>query len=262
MNILQKIVEWKGMEIEIHKSKNPLSKLQSMPYYHRKCHSLDEHLRHPSSKGIIAEFKRKSPSKGIINDKCIPDKIAKGYAMAGASAISVLTDHKYFGGSLDDLLQVREVVSIPIMRKDFIIDAYQIHEAKAHGADIILLIAAVLTKEKIQKLVTATHDLGMEVLLEIHHEEEIEKYVDGIKNVGINNRNLKTFEVDFDHAAKLCRCLPTKVNKIAESGIRSSEDVFYLREKGFCGFLIGETFMKEKDPVEACASFINQIKKT
>ena len=202
MNILERIVADKRVEVNFKKSILPLNYLRKSPMIQRDSHSLKDSLRVRS--GIIAEFKRRSPSKQVINQTNSVVEVAKGYQEAGASGMSVLTDTKYFGGALDDLLQVRSAVQIPVLRKDFMIDPYQLFEAKAFGADVILLIAAVLKPEQVTALSGLAHDLGMEVLLEVHNEEELMRSdLTHVDLVGVNNRNLKTFEVSIAHAITL-----------------------------------------------------------
>ena len=210
--------------------------------------------------GIIAEHKRRSPSKDIINNNHSVEDVVLGYQNAGACGISVLTDGKYFGGSLDDLLLAKAAINIPLLRKEFIIDEYQILESKAHGADVILLIASVLTRQEIKNLSEFGQSLGLEILLEVHNLEELEKSIlPSLDLIGVNNRNLKTFEVNLDYSKQLASKIPDEFVKISESGISSAEVVKELQQFGYQGFLMGEHFMKTKNPGEAAANFIKQV---
>ena len=261
MSILEEIVAWKKKEVKSCKELIPLSNLKNHDYYKRSSFNMKEFLLDTTRTGIIAEFKRRSPSKGIINDKVLVEKVTSGYEKAGASAISVLTDFNFFGGSADDLLKARNVNPIPILRKEFIIDTYQIHEAKAIGADAILLIAAILTKKEAEELATLAHDLGMQVLMEFHDEQELDLLNDAVDMAGVNNRNLKTFEVSLQHSADLTTKIPGSFLKISESGISSPDDILFLRKHGYQGFLIGENFMKTSHPEEAFTSFVDALRK-
>ena len=261
MNILEKIVETKKAEVANQKKAIPLAQLKKFPDYQRKCNSLKAALLKPGSSGIIAEFKQKSPSKGEINFGVKVEKVTKGYADAGAAGLSVLTDYEYFGGTLANLAKAREVNSkIPILRKDFMIDTYQIVETKAFGADVILLIAACLEKKQAENLAKKAKSLGMEVLMEVHNAEELKMVNDFVDLVGVNNRNLKTFEVDVETSVKLAEQIPERFVKISESGLAGVETLHYLRKYGFKGFLIGETFIKTEKPGEACKMLIKELK--
>jgi len=260
MTILDEIIAYKRNEIAEKEATHPIKLLEKSIYFNSDCVSLKKYIQREDKSGIIAEFKRKSPSKGIINGYANIEKITIGYMQAGASALSVLTDHHFFGGSNEDLTIARKFNYCPILRKDFTVSEYQIIEAKSIGADAILLIAAILTNEEVKLFTNLAHQLGLEVLLEIHDEEELEKYDSEISLVGINNRNLKTFDVDFDNSIRLAQQLPNNTVKIAESGIHNPNDIIKLRQHGFEGFLIGESFMRTADPELACKKFINQIK--
>ena len=260
MSILEEIVTWKKKEVKSCKELIPLTELKYSDYYKRKAYDMKEFLLDPARTGIITEFKRKSPSKGIINDKVQVETVTSGYEKAGASALSVLTDFNFFGGSADDLLKARNVNPIPILRKEFIIDEYQVHEAKAIGADAILLIAAILTKKEAKGLATLAHDLGMQVLMEFHEEQELDLLNDAVDMAGVNNRNLKTFEVSLQHSADLATKIPENFLKISESGISTPDDILFLRKHGYKGFLIGENFMKTGSPEEAFISFVDALK--
>jgi indole-3-glycerol phosphate synthase len=213
-----------------------------------------------SSPKIISEIKKASPSKGIICENFDPIKIAKSYEVNGASAISILTDEKFFQGSLDYLSQIRTVVNIPLLRKDFTIDPYQIHEARAHGADIVLLIAAILDKDQIKEYLEIVDSLNMNAIVEIHNHEELDKVIDtGCKIIGINNRNLMTFEVDLSTTVELIKFVPEDILVISESGISDLDDIRMLRKLGVNTFLIGESFMKSDDPGGTLQKYISQI---
>ena len=260
MNILEKIIEAKKSEIEQRKKEVPVQKLSIYPGFNRKCNSLKTRLLKNGSSGIIAEFKKKSPSKGEINFNVSAEDVTKSYVEAGAAGLSVLTDLEFFGGKLEDLIAAREAnPGIPILRKDFIIDEYQIVEAKAFGADVILLIAANLDEKQALALAKKAKNLGMEVLMEVHNAKELKKLNDFIDIVGVNNRNLKTFKTSVEISAKLAGLIPHRYLKISESGLEKAETIQYLREKGFRGFLIGETFMKTKNPGEACKNVIAEL---
>lgn len=259
MNILDRIVIDKRKEVDLKKSIIPASQLESSVLFNRPTISLANRLRESSS-GIIAEHKRRSPSKAVINQKNSVSEVALGYQSAGASGMSVLTDGKYFGGSLDDLLLARASVQIPLLRKEFIIDEYQLLEAKAYGADIILLIAAILTKSEIKTLSEFAKGLNLEVLLEVHNEEELRKSImPSLDMLGVNNRNLKSFEVSLETSKNLSKLIPNDFVKVSESGISSTEAIKELRPYGYQGFLIGENFMKTEHPGESALQFINDL---
>jgi len=262
MQVLEKIITAKKAEIINQKKVFSLEKLQKMPLFNRETVSLKERLLDSGSSGIIAEFKQKSPSKGIINELAKVEVVTKGYAGAGVAGLSVLTDYEFFGGTLANLLKARETnPGIPVLRKDFIIDPYQIYEAKAYGADVILLIAACLGKTQLHGLALLAKQLGLEVLVEVHNEEELEKISPAADLAGVNNRNLKTFKVGIETSERLGPLIPEPFVKIAESGIVSPENIFRLREAGFKGFLIGESFMKTADPAKTCKDFISELGK-
>ena len=222
---------------------------------------MSSRLLNRGSSGVIAEFKRRSPSKGVINDQVKPEIVTRGYADAGVSGLSVLTDSYYFGGSTEDFIAARNANPfIPLLRKDFIVDEYQLYESRLLNADVILLIAAVLGKSEISRFTSIAHELGMEVLLELHDESEIEKIDKQVDMIGINNRNLKDFQVDMDRSLRLFDKLPPEAVKISESGLSDPETVDFLRSRGFHGFLMGENFMKTVDPPLTCANFISRLK--
>ena len=259
MNILDKIIFDKRNEVALKQSIISISQLENSMLFGSRTISLSKILRN-SNAGIIAEHKRRSPSKAEINYSFSVEEVVKGYQNAGVCGISVLTDGKYFGGSLDDLLLARASVSIPLLRKEFIIDEYQILEAKAHGADLILLIAAVLTREEIKSLSEFAQSLGLEVLLEVHNLEELQKSImPSLDMIGVNNRNLKTFEVSLDFSKKLASEIPDEFVKVSESGISSIEAITELKPYGYKGFLIGENFMKTDNPGKAASNFIKQL---
>lgn len=259
--ILDEIVANRMEEVWNQKKRIPLSEIRANIDLSNTRNSLSRCLTGAGSSGIIAEFKRKSPSKGVINDRVSPEIVTKGYADAGASGLSVLTDGHYFGGSTADFTAARDANPLtPLLRKDFMIDEYQIYESRMLNADIILLIAAVLGKTAISRFTTIAHELGMEVILELHDESEIDKIDNEIDLIGINNRNLKDFKVDMDRSLKLLDLLPANTVKISESGLSNPETVDFLRSRGFQGFLMGENFMKSDNPATACLEFISKLK--
>ncbi len=259
MNILDKIIADKHKELVLKKLVVPISQLEQSALFERQTVSLAQKLT-ISKTGIIAEHKRRSPSKSVINQDLNVEDVAQGYEEAGISGMSVLTDGKYFGGSLDDLLYARAAVKMPLLRKEFIIDEYQLLEAKAHGADVILLIAAVLEREQIKKLSEFAKSIGLEVLLEVHNEEELQKSImPSLDMLGVNNRNLKTFEVSTDISKELSEKIPEDFVKVSESGISSVEAIKDLQQYGYKGFLIGENFMKTNNPGKAAAEFVKEL---
>lgn len=255
MNILEKIIARK--QVEVHESKRDvsISALEKEPGFSRSTLSLAAALKSASNPQVIAEFKRKSPSKGIINDLVTPEEVTSGYVAAGAAALSVLTDLDFFGGSFDDFKRARNAnPGTPMLRKDFIIDEYQLYEAKSIGADIILLIAACLEPEEVISLSKKAHELGLEVLLEVHNEEELKvSLCDTVDIVGVNNRNLKTFETSIETSLSLTEQIPDSFVKISESGLKDADTIIKLYRAGYKGFLIGETFMKTVNPGTALA---------
>lgn len=260
MTILDKIVERKKEEVAVAKSNVSLEQLTQYPLFNRVCFSLKESVLHPDRTGIIAEYKRASPSKGLINGHSTVEEVVLGYQNAGASAVSVLTDFDFFQGSLEDLTKARTVLNIPLLRKEFIVDKYQIAEAKAYGADIILLIAACLTPSEIEDFSTYATSLGLNVLLEVHNEEELlENIFPTIDAIGVNNRNLKDFSVSLAHSYDLVNKIPDDYIKVSESGISEPETIKDLKGKGFNSFLIGENFMKTSDPAKAIQEFVAQL---
>lgn len=259
MNILETIIEHKRKEIELNKKIVSADQLRHQSIFNRRVFSLQQFLLDETKTGIIAEFKRRSPSKGIINNTADVEEVTEAYTKYGASCLSVLTDTDFFGGAADDLRRAR-VNNIPVLRKDFIIDEYQIVEAKAMGADVILLIAACLKPDRVKELAFFAKSLQMEVLLEIHNEDELQHICEETGLVGVNNRNLKTFAVDINHSLKLSKQIPADKIKIAESGIDDIETIKIFRDAGFKGFLIGEKFMKEPNPGIAFEQFVQKLK--
>ena len=259
MNILQTIVDRKKEEVAIRKKNVSEAKLSDGIYFDRTPLSLSRHIIDGIHSGIISEFKRKSPSKKAINLDVNVADVTKGYEKAGSSAISVLTDIDFFGGSDEDLLQARKSVQIPILRKDFIIDPYQIIEAKSLGADVILLIAEILTKAEVLLLSRVANDCGLEVLFEIHTEDQISKFNENIHTIGVNNRNLKTFVTDIMYSIDIYPKLPSSAVKISESGLDNINSLIMLKQTGYQGFLIGENFMKTDDPGQTCKIFTDEF---
>lgn len=260
MNILQAITEHKRVEIMKRKQKRPLSDLRSFPHYGRETIPVDiERLtQHP---GIIAEFKRKSPSKGVLHPEADPVEVAGGYSKAGVAAMSILTDRDFFGGSFRDLSQVREAEEgLVLLRKDFIFDSYQLHESSAYGADMVLLIGALLEKKQVEELALEALSIGLQVLFEVHNPEELGKLHPAINFVGVNNRDLTTFTVDTELSIRMIRELPPEVIPVSESGITSAEEVWKLYRSGYRLFLMGERFMRAQDPGQACSEFIRSLK--
>jgi indole-3-glycerol phosphate synthase len=259
MTILENIIVNKRKELVFIKEQNAIADLEKCRLFSRDTISLSEFLSDPVKTGIITEFKRMSPSKGIINSEADVREVTHGYTLAGASAISILTDIKFFGGTINDLLIARELNSIPILRKDFIIDEFQVVESKAAGADAILLIAAALERDQVSVLAAMSHSLGMEVVLEIHSPDELKKVNEYVNIIGVNNRDLKNFDVDINVSAEMADKIPEQFMKISESGISSPLTVKYLREAGYDGFLMGEFFMRRENPASAFSDFVKQI---
>jgi indole-3-glycerol phosphate synthase len=266
MNILDKIMLDKRNEVAHNQQIKSVQDLEKSVYFQRNCISLKQSLQKQA--GIIAECKLKSPSKGIL--KNIPDNplaisqlvvdITQGYERVGASAVSILTDEKYFAGKDEYLLAARPNLQIPILRKDFILDEYQIVEAKSLGADLILLIAACLTPPELKSLAKFAHSLGLEVLLEVHNAEELELSINEfIDLVGVNNRNLKTFGVDVQTSLELAEKIPSQFVKISESGLSDAQTILSLQMAGYQGFLIGETFMKTPQPANTLQNLLNEL---
>ncbi len=261
MTILDKIIAFKKKEVSKIKADVPVKKLVESPLFQRDSLSLRKSLLEYNSTGVIAEFKRQSPSKGVINDKVSIEEVTQGYLEANIAAQSILTDTSFFGGTMVDLMKARTInTTKPILRKDFIVDGFQIVEAKAIGADVILLIAACLTKQELKNYGQLAEDLGMEVLYEVHTQEDLDKIELTNKIIGINNRNLKTFQVDLEHSMNLASQIPEDCVRVSESGLSDPRIVTGLKEYGFKGFLIGECFMNTENPGVACEEFISQIR--
>jgi indole-3-glycerol phosphate synthase len=257
--ILDKILADKAIEVAERKLSVSITELENFPAFSRKCMSMKESLL-TSETGIISEFKRKSPSLGWIHENADVVKVTSGYSGVGASGISILTDLPYFGGTLQDITAARPTISCPVLRKDFVIDEYQLYEAKSMGADVILLIAAALTGKQTFELARKAHELGLEVLLEVHNADEIRHANDFTDMLGVNNRNLKTFEQNIQVSFELAALIPDHFVKVSESGISKVDTIKQLRKVGYKGFLMGENFMKETDPAKALALFIKALK--
>jgi indole-3-glycerol phosphate synthase len=261
MNILDKIIETKKIEVERNKELCPVAELEKSMFFNRKTLSLKKFLEDPAKTGIIAEFKRQSPSKGVINGNVTVQQVTQGYEKAGASAVSILTDKDYFGGENKDVIEGRTFLNIPILRKEFIIDEYQIIEAKSIGADVILLIAACLEPARLRKLAEFAKYLGLEVLMEVHNEKELLDNCCEVDVIGVNNRNLKDFSVSIETSIKLAELIPGRYLKISESGIYDAATIIKLKEQGYHGFLIGENFMRKENPAQEIENFVASIKK-
>lgn len=262
MDILEKIIAYKKKEVAEKNSLIPEKLLEKSVYFESKVVSMKKYITNPEKSGIIAEFKRKSPSKGTINISSSIEKTSIGYMQAGAAALSVLTDREFFGGSNEDLIAARKFNFCPILRKDFIISEYQIVEAKSIGADCILLIAAALDPKRLKELAVFAKSLGLEVLMEVHDGQELDSALnDQLDLVGINNRSLRTFDVSLDTSYGLVDKIPSEFVKISESGISAPETLVQLKQAGFDGFLIGENFMKSSRPHQAAYNFISEYKK-
>ncbi len=261
MDILTQIVNDKRKEVQLQKNRVSTQQLEQSAFFERETVSLANKLKN-SVTGIIAEHKRRSPSKSVINESLNIKDVATGYENAGVSGMSVLTDNKYFGGSLDDLLIARANCKLPLLRKEFIIDEYQIIETKSNGADVILLIAAILTQAEIKQFSELAKSLHLDVLLEVHNEEELHKSImPSLDMLGVNNRNLKTFDVSLETSKILSQLIPNDFVKVSESGISSVNAIKELRPYGYQGFLIGTKFMKTDDPGESAKVFVNELKK-
>lgn len=259
MTILDKIVAHKKNVVEESKRIVSIDDLERTGFFRRNTISLVENLLKDNSSGIIAEFKRRSPSKGMLNEKANVVEVVKQYEKAGVSGSSILTEEEFFNGSSSDLILARSEVKIPLLRKDFMIDEYQFFEAKSWGADVVLLIAAILTPQQVKHFTGLAKNLELEVLLELHDETELDHVNDMVDMVGINNRNLKTFEVDIEQSIRMAEKLGIDFVKVAESGISDVETLKLFKQNGFHGFLIGENFMKTNDPGLACRNFIQSI---
>lgn len=262
MNILTEIIAHKIQEVAANKSSRSIRQLEASPFFQAPVISLAEFVQRADKSGIIAEFKRKSPSRGMINAQADVVTTTRGYSEAGASALSILTDKQYFGGSSEDLMAARQVNSCPILRKDFIVDEYQIIEAKSMGADAILLIAAALEPSVLSALARVAHSLGLEVLLEVHSKQELEATASVEADlIGVNNRDLKTFITNLDLSRQLVESIPDSVVKVSESGIENPKTILELRRLGYQGFLMGQNFMQQERPDLACREFIAEVRK-
>ena len=261
MSILEKIAAHKRQEVQANRELYPMKLLEQSLYFQTPVVSLREYLLRPDRVGVIAEFKRRSPSKGDINPTADVEAVSIGYMQAGASALSILTDQQYFGGKKEDLTTARIYNFCPILRKDFIVDRYQIVEARSIGADVVLLIAEILTKAEVADLAGFARQLGLEVLLEIHSEEQLDKWCPDVDVIGVNNRDLHRFEVSVETSHRLFSALPTESIPISESGISDPATVARLAETGYRGFLMGEHFMKTAEPAATCREFIQDVQR-
>jgi indole-3-glycerol phosphate synthase len=260
-NILSEIIEHKRQEVAERKELHPIKLLERSIYFASRPVSLKRYLTRPDKVGIIAEIKRKSPSKGDINKYISVEHLSLGYMQAGASALSILTDTRFFGGKNEDLAIGRKFNFCPILRKDFMVDPYQVIEAKSIGADAILLIAAAISPQTTRELATLAHSLGLEVLLEVHNAQELKSHLcDEIDLVGVNNRDLTTFRVSTETSELLADLIPAHLIKVTESGITNAPTILKLKKLGYQGFLIGEAFMKTAKPEAACAKLVQQVR--
>lgn len=259
MDILEKIVAHKREEVAKRQSLYPIKLLEQSIYFETPVVSLRQYLLREDKSGIIAEFKRRSPSAGDINPYASVERVSIGYMQAGASALSVLTDSHFFGGKNEDLTEARRFNFCPVLRKDFVIDEYQLYEARSIGADAVLLIAECLDKATVANLARIAKKLGLEVLMEVHSASELKKLTSDIDLVGVNNRNLKDFSVSIRTSLDLSDRIPTDFLKISESGISDPNAIVQLSQAGYQGFLIGEHFMRSPDPARTCRNFIHQI---
>jgi indole-3-glycerol phosphate synthase len=262
MNILDEIIRHKYKEVAERKSLYPFRLLEKSDHFSLPVVSLSKYVQNPDKTGIIAEIKRKSPSKGIINANVSVERISIGYVQAGASALSILTDSNFFGGNNDDLITARKFNTCPILRKDFIVDEYQIIEAKSIGADAILLIAAALEPTYLRSLAKTARSLNLEILMEVHNEEELQDNLNAdVDLVGVNNRDLKTFVTDIEISRRLSDKIPAGFIKVSESGIENPETIIDLKRHGYQGFLMGQSFMQHPQPEQACHEFICDLKR-
>lgn len=258
-DILKRILIAKEKEVEALKQQTKLSEFEASSFFHRIGKSLKNSLLHANQPQIITEFKRKSPSAGDINQSASLQSVIRGYVSAGAAGLSVLTDTNFFGGSLEDLKNARRTTETPLLRKDFIIDTFQLYQSKAYGADVVLLIAEALTSDQVEELSSKAKEIGLEVLLEIHSAEQLNKLTEHIDIVGVNNRNLNSFDVSLESSKQLVDEIPSQYAKISESGITDSEQAKELFQLGFQGFLIGSHFMHQEDPAEEASQFISSL---
>jgi len=262
MSILEEILAHKSQEVKEQREKVSVKSLEESIYFNRPIVSMKAHLKRDDKVGIISEVKRSSPSQGVINTQIDVEQLSTAYIQAGATALSVLSDHKYFGGTLEDVQTARKFNSCPILRKEFIIDEYQLIEARSVGADCILLIAAALPEKRCKELARFAKKLGLEVLLEVNNKKEIDSHLcEDVDIVGVNNRNLHDFTTSIDTSIALAKYIPNEFVKISESGIRNAEDIVKLKKHGFRGFLIGTHFMNHAEPDQACAKLISEVKR-
>jgi len=260
MNILDEIIQHKRVEVAERKSLYPVKLLEQSMYFQSPVISLKEYVQREDKSGIIAEIKRKSPSKGDINPNVSVEHTSIGYVQAGASALSILTDKKFFGGSNDDLMLARKFNVCPILRKDFVVDEYQIIEAKSIGADAILLIAAALDPKEIFELARLARSLQLEILMEVHTEKELQDNLEAqVDLIGVNNRDLKSFVTDIGISKRLAGMMPNHVVKVSESGIEKTDTIIELKKYGYQGFLMGQNFMQSSLPEKACKEFIDEL---
>jgi len=263
MNILDEIIRFKFNEVKQRKALFPINVLEQSSWFQSAGVSLKEYVQRPDKTGIIAEIKRKSPSKGIINANVSVGRTSMGYVQAGASALSILTDSNFFGGSNEDLIEARRLNTCPILRKDFVIDEYQIIEAKSIGADAILLIAAALEPPRLHALAKMARSLQLEILMEVHNEKELlDNLTADIDLIGVNNRDLKTFKMDIEISKRLSDKIPSGLVKVSESGIEKPETILELKEYGYQGFLMGQNFMQHAQPEKACLEFVTELKRS
>lgn len=259
--ILQDILQEKRKEVAERKALVPIKKLEQSVFFDTPVVSLRKYLSRTDKQGIIAEIKRSSPSAGTLRPYIDVEELSISYMQAGASALSVLTDYTFFGGSLEDLTLVRKSNYCPVLRKDFLIDEYQLVEARSAGADVVLLIAAALDECCLYELARFAHELGMETLIEVHAAEELEKALAAEPSIlGVNNRDLKVMKTDIQQSVKLAELIPEGTFCISESGITSAETIRTLRAAGYQGFLIGEHFMRSPEPAQACAALVRELR--
>jgi len=258
-DILRTIVEQKHKEVTLLQAQFSIDDLKKQTLFNRTCYSAKAAILDGQKSGIISEFKRQSPKKGPINANADIKKVVESYQEANVSVVSILTDELFFGAHDDDFKIARKYLNMPLLRKDFLVDPYQIYQSKAMGADLILLIAAILTPKEVQNMSRIAKDLGLEILLEIHNEEELDRINPLIDLIGINNRNLKDFSVDLNHSIKLSEQIPNTFVKVAESGINGESDIRFLKTNGFQAFLIGEYFMKHDNPGEVCSELTHNL---
>lgn len=262
MSILEEILVHKSKELAERREIIPIKSLEKSIYFNTPIVSMKKYLSREDKVGIIAEIKRSSPSQGLINSQIDVEQLSIAYMQAGASALSVLTDNKYFGGSTEDVQTARKFNYCPILRKEFIIDEYQLIEARSMGADCILLIASALPEKRCEELARFAHELGLEVLLEVHNKEELDSHLsEDVDVVGVNNRNLHDFTTSINRSIALAEYIPDKFVKISESGIAKAKAIVDLKAHGFDGFLIGTYFMNHAHPELACAKLVREVKK-